>query len=68
MVQMTIELRRRRKKTVFPPFSITCTGYQKGISTLLREKAARILRQKKQRKTKSASADKRGRGTRKQGV
>jgi hypothetical protein len=68
MVQMTIELRRRKKKTVFPPFSITCTGYQKGISTLLRERAARILRERKKRKTKSAQAVKRGGGTRKLGI
>lgn len=60
MVQMTIELRRRKKKTAFPAFSITCSGYQKGISTLLREKAARILREKKKQKTRTSSGKKKG--------
>ena len=65
MVQMTIELRRRRKKTAFPPFSITCTGYQKGISTLLRERAARILRERKKQKTRTSGKKKGGaKGTR----
>jgi hypothetical protein len=65
MIEMTVELRRRRKKTYFPPFSITCHGYQKGISTLLRERAARILRERKKRKTKSANKKKQKGGTRK---
>jgi hypothetical protein len=71
MVQMTIELRRRKKKTVFPPFSITCSGYQQGISTLLRERAARILRERKKQKTRTASGKKKGgrrATTRKQGI
>ena len=69
MVQMTIELRRRKKLTAFPPFSITCTGYQKGISTLLRERAARILRERKKQKTRTASGKKKvggSKGTRRQ--
>jgi hypothetical protein len=65
MIEMTVELRRRRKKTFFPPFSITCHGYQEGISTLLRERAARILRERKKRKTKSVNKKKEKNETRK---
>lgn len=68
MVEMTIELRRRKNKSALPPFSISCSGYQKGIASLLRERAARILRARKKQKTKSASSLKRGNGTRKQGI
>lgn len=63
MIELTIELRRRRKKTYFPPFSITCSGYQTGIATLLRERAARILRERKKQKTRTASAKKKTRAS-----
>ncbi len=63
MIELTIELRRRRKKTFFPPFSITCHGYQKGIATLLRERGARILRERKKQKTRSTNKKKMRGGT-----
>jgi hypothetical protein len=63
MIELTIELRRRRKKTYFPPFSITCHGYQKGIATLLRERGARILRERKKQKTRSTNKKKMRGGT-----
>ena len=51
LIDMSRELRKHRH-SFFPAFSISCSGYQKGFSTLLRERAARILRErKKQRKT-----------------
>lgn len=51
LIDMSREL-RKRAHSYFPAFSVQCTGYQKGFSTLLRDRAARILRErKKQRKT-----------------
>jgi len=36
------------KSSQFPPFAITCKGYQKGFTSLLREKLHRIRRQRGQ--------------------
>jgi hypothetical protein len=40
-----------RSQKDIPPFPIDCTGYQKGYTTLLKEKYSRIQRQKKKRAT-----------------
>jgi hypothetical protein len=55
-VKKLIDLANRMHKSTagyFPPFSISCRGYQKGYATLLREKVARIRAAKTKRKTKS---------------
>ena len=39
----------------FPAFALTCQGYQKGYATLLREKVARIKKEKAQTKRKKKS-------------
>ena len=38
----------------FPVFSIQCSGYQKGYATLLREKYARIKKEKKRQQTQKS--------------
>lgn len=45
---ITVNTNLQRSKTVkqFPPFSLTCRGYQKGYPTLLREKVKRIAEEK----------------------
>lgn len=54
LIDLSREL-RKRKTSFFPGFSVSCTGYQKGFSTLLRERAGRIMRgRKKQHKTRSS--------------
>ena len=63
LIELSSEL-RKRDKTFFPPFSITCSGYQKGFPTLLREKVARILKVKEEKSTRRSSKKKTG--TRKQ--
>ena len=62
LIELSSEL-RMREKTFFPPFSITCSGYQKGFPTLLREKVARILKLKQEKSTRRSSKKT---GTRKQ--
>lgn len=52
-----VESNRELKKTQIPAFPLTCSGYQKGFATLLREKVERIHREKERgaaatRKTK----------------
>ncbi len=37
------------RHVAFPPFALTCRGYQKGYATLLREKVARIKAEKAQK-------------------
>lgn len=61
LIDMSREMRKQRKP-YFPPFSISCSGYQKGFSTLLRERAGRILRERKKKKTRSKKT--KGGGTR----
>jgi hypothetical protein len=63
LIELSSEL-RKREKGFFPPFSITCSGYQKGFPTLLREKVARILKLKEEKSTRRSSKKKSG--TRKQ--
>lgn len=60
LIDISREMRKQRKP-FFPPFAITCTGYQKGFSTLLRERAARILRERKKKKS-TRTKKTRGRG------
>ena len=50
LIEISREMRKQRKP-YFPSFSISCSGYQKGFSTLLRERAARILRERKKKKS-----------------
>jgi hypothetical protein len=47
----TLNSIRLSKVSQFPAFSITCSGYQKGYPTLLREKMLRIEREKSKNKT-----------------
>jgi hypothetical protein len=47
----TLNSLRLSKVSQFPAFSITCSGYQKGYPTLLREKMLRIEREKSKNKT-----------------
>ena len=47
----TLNRIRLSKVSQFPAFSITCSGYQKGYPTLLREKMLRIEREKSKNKT-----------------
>jgi hypothetical protein len=47
------EQNRRSKYSRIPAFPLTCHGYQKGFSTLMREKVERILKEKKGLKTAS---------------
>jgi hypothetical protein len=44
---------RLSKVSQFPAFPITCSGYQKGYPTLLREKVLRIEREKENKKNKT---------------
>lgn len=41
-VELSSYMRRYPEKSQFPFISLTCSGYQKGMPTLLREKVARI--------------------------
>lgn len=43
------------KKSIFEPFPIHCTGYQKGYPTLLREKVVRIEKEKTHKKSAKKS-------------
>lgn len=47
----TLKSLRVSKISQFPPFSIECSGYQKGYPTLLREKLLRIQKEKQKKKT-----------------
>lgn len=47
----TLNSLRVSKVSQFPAFSVTCSGYQKGYPTLLREKVLRIEREKLKNKT-----------------
>ncbi len=51
LVDVSIKLRNKKDSGIFPEFSITCSGYQKGLATLLRERGARILRERKKQKS-----------------
>ena len=46
----TLDLLLTSKKSQFQAFTINCSGYQKGYTTLLREKVFRIQEEKKTRK------------------
>lgn len=48
----TLDKLRGSKVSQFPPFSITCSGYQKGYPTLLREKVQRIKKEKTRKEMK----------------
>ena len=48
----TLDKLRKSKVSQFPPFSITCSGYQKGYPTLLREKVIRIKKEKTKKEIK----------------
>jgi hypothetical protein len=45
-IQVSKRIRRAPKIKQFQPFALDCQGYQKGYPTLLREKVARISREK----------------------
>lgn len=45
-IQVSKRIRRAPKVKQFDPFSLECQGYQKGYPTLLREKVARIAKEK----------------------
>jgi hypothetical protein len=45
-----VEKNRRIGKSPIPPFSLICKGHQKAFSSLLREKAMRILVEKKKKR------------------
>ena len=49
------EQNRRSKRPRIPAFPLSCHGYQKGFSTLMREKVERILKEKEKKKAGSAS-------------
>lgn len=52
LMDMNKRLKEMGGKDQIPAFSIDCKGYQKGYSTLLREKAGRIARQKQKNATR----------------
>ena len=56
LIELSSKLREKDKSS-FPPFSIHCSGYQKGFPTLLREKVKRILSIKKKEATKKNSKE-----------
>lgn len=45
-IQVSKRIRRAPKVKQFEPFALECKGYQKGYPTLLREKVARIAKEK----------------------
>jgi hypothetical protein len=45
-IQVSKRIRRAPKVKQFEPFALDCQGYQKGYSTLLREKVERIAKEK----------------------
>ena len=49
-IELSNYMRRYPNKTQFPFISLTCSGYQKGLPTLLREKVARIQEAKKKKR------------------
>lgn len=51
LVEMTNAFHRLGDSSSLPKFSIECSGYQKGYATLLREKFARIKKEKKKQST-----------------
>ena len=51
LVEMGTAFYKLGESSPLPVFSIECTGYQKGYATLLREKFARIRKEKKKRST-----------------
>jgi hypothetical protein len=46
-IELNSYMRRYPEKSQFPFISLTCSGYQKGLPTLLREKVARIQAEKR---------------------
>ena len=52
-----VEYNRRMKTPAIPPYSTNCRGYQKGWSTLLREKYTRILSEKDRASEKMKEVD-----------
>lgn len=54
----TLDLLRLSKISQFPAFSVNCSGYQKGYSTLLREKLIRIQEEKEKNKSKNKTLKK----------
>jgi hypothetical protein len=55
LVEMGTAFLKLGEKAPFPTFSIQCSGYQKGYATLLREKYARIKKEKKKQSTLKSS-------------
>lgn len=55
MLELNNAYRKAGGKGVIPAFSITCSGYQKGYATLLREKVQRIKREKQGPQTRKAT-------------
>ena len=51
LVEMGNDFHRLGEKSPLPMFSIECSGYQKGYATLLREKFARVRKEKKKHST-----------------
>lgn len=58
LVDMAQVLHRKGGVGPIPAFSITCSGYQKGFATLLKEKFKRIAREKLKRKTRNKNSNK----------
>ena len=52
-IDISNRLRKVIRKTQFPPFTLTCKGYQKTFATLVREKVERISKEKAAAKIKS---------------
>jgi hypothetical protein len=55
LVDMSNKLHKKGGIGPIPAFSIECTGYQKGYATLLKEKFARIAREKEKQKTRKTN-------------
>jgi hypothetical protein len=55
MVELNESFRKLGGKGIVPAFSITCSGYQKGFATLLKEKVARIKKEKQNQSTRKAT-------------
>ncbi len=55
LVEMSNKLHKKGKAGPIPAFSIECSGYQKGYATLLKEKFARIAREKEKMKSRKTN-------------
>jgi hypothetical protein len=55
LVEMSNKLHKKGRIGPIPAFSIECSGYQKGYATLLKEKFARIAREKEKQKSRKTN-------------